>query len=355
MKLRLIAIIACPVAIFALTGLFLAGLSYGNKGEVVKIKSGLITTDPLNNGALTFTSSALGEKKPVIMGKEEGRPQWNYFGSAVPRKSPVIVYEDSVEGLHLGIKATTANNWTGFFAMSNDDYSKVYHAVINVSYSSISQGGFSAGMYIQTSVIHPHINYVACVGEVDDDGVVWTIESGTGTADQVTDRHILWSDDNPSLPLKRDCTIVTDGISNFKVYFDHKLVYSANNLTLQMPMPFNSYLEVQTTNSKQFLYGVFGHYYSTLDEYIKIINVPKDGSVVIVSNDTKSATKIAVDSDGVAYLNVGALDPPFSGEIKVYDSKGGLIASTSQSIRLSGGDIYSAISVSPLHKWLLNS
>jgi hypothetical protein len=355
LKFRLLIIIACPVAIFALTGLFLAGFSYGNKGEVVQVKSGLITKDPLNNGKLTFASGALGEKKPVMISKDEGIPQWIYFGSAVPRKSSVVVYEDSVQGLHLGIKATTADNWTGFFAMSNDDYSKVYHTVINMSYNSISEGAFSAGMYIQTSVIYPHINYVACVAEVDADGVTWSVESGTGTADEVTDRHILWSDDNPSLPLKRDCTIATDGISNFKVYFDHKLVYSANNLNLQMPMPFNSYLEVQTTNSKQFLFGIFSHYYSSLEENIKIINAPKDGSIVIVTNDTKSKIKIPVGSDGAGYLNVGGRTSPFSGAINVYDSKGDLVASTGQSIRLSGGDIYSAVSVSPLQKWLLNS
>jgi len=355
MKTRLMMIIACPVAIFALTGLFLAGFSYGNKGDIVQVKSGLITRDSLNNGKLTFMSGALGEKKPIMIGKEAGLPQWIYFGSAVPRKSPVSVYEDSVQGLHLGIKATTADNWTGFFAMSNDDYSKVYHTVIDMPYSSISEGSFSAGMYIQTSVIYPHINYVACVAEVDADGVKWTVESGTGTADEVTDRHLLWSDDNPNLPLKRDCTIVTDGISNYKVYFDHKLEYSANNLNLQMPMPFNSYLEVQTTNSKQFLYGVFSHYYSTLEEDVKIINAPKDGSIVIVTNDTRSKIKIPVNSDGTGYLNVGGQEAPFAGTLNVYDSKGDLVASSGQPIRLSGGDIYSTVSISPLQKWLLNS
>jgi hypothetical protein len=354
MKLKSIAIIL-PIAVISLFVILLAGFTYGNQGEIVKVKSGLITNDPLNNGKLTFSSSALGEKKPIMIAKNEGLPQWIYFGSAVPRKSPISVFEDPLQGLYLGIKATTPKSWTGFFSMSNDDYSTVYHTIINMPYRVISQDSFSAGLYVQTSIIYPHINYVACVAEVSPDGVKWVIESGTGTATEVTDRHVLWVDDNPALPLKRDCTIVTDGKKNYKVYFDHKLVYSANNLNLQMPMPFNSYLEVQTTNSKQFLYGIFTNYYSTLGEDIKIINAPAGGSVIAVTgNDTRSQIRIPTGSDGIAHLNMVSHKFPFSATLNVYDSKGELVASSKRPVNLAGGDVYSAVSVSPLQKWLLN-
>ena len=81
-------VIISSVAIFALTGLFLGGFSSVKNGELMKIKSGLITSDPLNNGKLTFTSSALGEKKPIVAPGSQGIPQWMYFGSAVPRNTP---------------------------------------------------------------------------------------------------------------------------------------------------------------------------------------------------------------------------------------------------------------------------
>ena len=347
-------VIISSVAIFALTGLFLGGFSSVKNGELMKIKSGLITSDPLNNGKLTFTSTALGEKKPIVSTGSQGIPRWVYFGSAVPRNSSVSVYEDVLDGLHIGIKAATPESWTGFFAMSNDDYSKVYHTVIEMPYRFISEGSFSAGMYIQTSVIYPYINYVACVADVDQDGVTWVVESGTGNATEVTERHLLWADSDPSLPLKRDCTIVTDGVSNLKVYYDHKLAYSANNLTLQMPKPFNSYLEVQTTNSKQYFHGVFSNYSTNLEEDIKVIDAPQGGSVVMMTHDNKSMLKMPTNTDGVAYLHVGGYDLPLEGTITVYDHNGDVYASTKQPILLSGGDIYSAVSVTPIKKWLLN-
>ena len=343
-------VIISSIAIFALTGLFLGGFSSVKNGELMKIKSGLISRDPLNNGKLTFTSSALGEKKPVIA-PGIGKLQWIYFGSAVSRNTPISVYEDSKTGLHLGIRAPSPESWTGFFAMSNDDYSKVYHAVIEMPYRSISEGSFSAGMYVQTSVIYPYINYVACVANVDQDGVTWVVESGTGNATEVTERHRLWADSNPSSPSKRDCTIVTDGISNLKVYYDHKLAYSANNLTLQMPKPFNTYLEVQTTHSKQFLHGVFSNYSTNLDEDIKVIDAPKGGYVVIKTNDNKSFSTVT-DAEGIAHIYTAGYTSPFMGTIEVYDLSRHKVTSTLQPTSLSGGDVYSAVSVTPLEKWL---
>jgi hypothetical protein len=353
MKKNLI-ILFSSIAILVLSGLIIVGFGSYKNGEVVKVKSGLITQDALNNGKLTFTSAALGEKKPIIASGEQGIPQWIYYGSAVPRKSPVSVFEDATGGLHIGVKSGSPNSWAGFFAMSNDDYSTVYHTVINMPYRTINEGSFSAGMYIQTSVIYPHINYVACVAEVSEDGIKWSVESGTGNASDVNDRHLLWSDDDPSLPMKRDCTIVTDGESKLKVYYDERLVYSGSNLNLQMPRPFNSYLEVQTTNSKDLLYGIFSHYYSSLEEDIKVINAPKEGSVALAIGDNKSLVKARTNIEGIASLPVASFNSPIKGSILVYDRNGDLFARTDKPINVSGGDIFSAARVIPIQKWLLN-
>ena len=108
-------VIISSVAIFALTGLFLGGFSSVKNGELMKIKSGLITSDPLNNGKLTFTSTALGEKKPIVSTGSQGIPRWVYFGSAVPRNSSVSVYEDVLDGLHIGIKVGNPGKLDRFF------------------------------------------------------------------------------------------------------------------------------------------------------------------------------------------------------------------------------------------------
>jgi hypothetical protein len=346
-------VIISSIAILVIGTLFLCGYAPVKSGELIKVKSGLITFDPLNNGKLTFTSATLGEKKPLAVDKQEGNIQWMYFGSAVRRNSPVSVYEDSKAGLHLGIKSAKPKTWAGFFAMSSDDYSKVYHTVIHMPYRSLEEGEFSAGQYVQTSVIYPHINYVACVAEVSEDGVRWIVESGTGNASDVNDRHVLWADNSTLLPLKRDCTIVTDGDRKLKVYYDREIVYSAKNLNLQMPKPFNSYLEVQTTNSKQFLHGVFSNFSTSFDEDIKVVNVPKRGYVVLTASEGKSITAHS-DTEGNAYLHTGGYNSPFNGTIAVYNERAQRVALTHQPTVLSGGDIYSAVSVTPLQKWLFN-
>ena len=152
--------------------------------------------------------------------------------------------------------------------MSRDDYASLYHSNIELPRRE-NLGGilsrFSAGLYIQTSIIYGQINYVACVGEIGPAGVEWRVESGLGNDVVVTQHNDLWRDTNSSV-WKRDCTIITNGANYLKVYLDNKLVYSNNKLNLQMPRPFNSYLEVQTTYADENLYGKFTDYYSARGE-----------------------------------------------------------------------------------------
>ena len=74
----------------------------------------------------------------------------------------------------------------------------------------------------------------------------------------------------------------------------------------------------------------------------------------MTTHDNKSTLNLPTNTGGVAYLHVGGYRVPLKGTIAVYDHNGDLFASTNQSISLSGGDIYSAVSVSPIKKWLLN-
>src|SRR5438132_1662330 len=75
-------------------------------------------------------------------------------------------------------------------------------------------------------------------------------------------------------PLTRDCTIITNGSNLMKVYLDGRLVYSSSTLNLQMPSPFNSYLEVQSTYAGGMLHASYNDYYATVSDAVRVQNAP---------------------------------------------------------------------------------
>jgi hypothetical protein len=322
-----------------------------------KAKSGLSISDSLRNGNLT--RDQLFEK----FNKQYNRV-WTLYGSAVVRKAPIDVYENTVEGLSLGVQSAVVDQWAGYFAMSRDDYASLFHAVITVPNKVLPVWSFSAGLYVQTSITYGNINYVACTGEASPLGVNWRVQSGTGNNVEVTHHQNLWSITSDKTST-RDCTIITNGNNYLKVYLDGKMVYTSNKLNLQMPRPFNSYLEVQTTyTAKKMLYGKFKDYYSTRDENIKVINAPVGGIVKIIetspsppssspSPPSKVLAEGTVDAHGVASLDIGKYHFPLSAQIQVYNSDKMMIASTTPNTPLYGGDVYPVTGLNPLERWMM--
>jgi hypothetical protein len=122
-----------------------------------------------------------------------------------------------------------------------------------------------------------------------------------------------------------------------------------------MPRPFNSYLEVQTTYSKDNLYGKFKDYYSTGGENVRVINAPIGGSARIVETAPSGGVLAyaPTDQQGVANLNIGQFHFPLTAQIQIFDSKNKIVTSTASNTSLYGGDVYSASPVSLLEKWSL--
>jgi hypothetical protein len=338
-----------------------------------KAKSGLSISDSLENGNLT--RDQLFEK----FDKQYNRV-WTLYGSAVVRKAPIDVYENTVEGLSLGVQSSVVGQWAGYFAMSRDDYASLFHAVLTVPNKVLPVWSFSTGLYVQTSITYGNINYVACTGEASPLGVIWRVQSGIGNNVEVTHHQNLWNITGDKTST-RDCTIITNGNNYLKVYLDGKMVYTSNKLNLQMPRPFNSYLEVQTSYiAKKMLYGKFRDYYSTRDENLKVINAPVGGIVKIVetspslsspsslplssslsssaspsplSSPSKVLAEGTVDVHGVASLDIGKYHFPLSAQIQVYNSNKMMIASTTPNTSLYGGDVYTATGLNPLERWMM--
>lgn len=314
-----------------------------------KVKSGLFISDSLKNGNLT--RGELFEKF-----NQKYNRVWTLYGSAISRKAPIDVYENTLDGLSLGIKSANKGKWAGYFAMTRDDYASLFHAVLTIPAKLPEDERFSTGLYVQTSIIYGNINYVGCIGESGPLGYDWSVQSGTGNTIEVTQEHDL-VESNPTMnePLTKDCTIITNGDNYLKVYLDHRLVFSSDKLNLQMPRPFNSYLEVQTTYSKDNLYGKFKDYYSAGGENITVINAPIGGSAKIVETAPSGVVLeyAPIDQQGVANLNIGQYDFPLTAQIQILDSKNKIVTSTAPNTALYGGDVYSASPVSLLERWAL--
>jgi len=117
------------------------------------------------------------------------------------------------------------------------------------------------------------------------------------------------------------------------------MVYTSNSLNLQMPAPYNTYLEPETSYSGQLLSGTFQDYYVSSDETIKVINNPSNAARADIVDSTGTILGSSQVSGGTAILDVGKFHYPLSASIKVYDSSNNLIASGP--VNIYGGSVYS--------------
>jgi hypothetical protein len=300
--------------------------SGGSANVVNRIQSGLVAIDPLNN-----------ETKTQQQLVDDSR-YWHYGGSAVAQNAPYAFHKDS-EGLHIGVQAQSTGKWAGFYAVTPNTNAALFHAVIANPVRTIPSGSYENGLYVQTS--NGKINYVTCVSLTNNADTVWAVVNTYGNTKQATKFTVLWIDNTPNQPLSRDCTIITNGQNYLKVYLDGVVVYTSSKLSLQMPAPFNAFLEPQTSYAGELLSGIYRDYYVSTDEKIKVINNPSNAAKVSVVDSAGFVIASAPVVSGTALIDVGKYHLPINGSIRVYDSGNAEIASTQNMMKIFGGDLYS--------------
>ena len=290
--------------------------------SVNKVQSGLVASDPLNKNI---------DQSHLLA----NTGYWTFGGDAPAEHAHYSVNEDS-HGLHIGVQAPATGVWAGFYAASPNTNAALFHSVITAPVRTIPQQYFENGLYIQTS--QSFINYVTCVSVTSSSGTVWAVVSTTGDATQATQFNVLYVNGSANQPLTRDCTIITNGDNYLKVYLDHVMVYSNNAMNLQMPSPFNSYLEPQTSFHDKLLKGTHKDYYATSDENIKVTNNPPLAATVRLVDSLGNVLASSPVTLGNATLDVGKYHFPISGNINVYDSNDSIMASSPASVY--GGDVF---------------
>ncbi|MGI0101169.1 MAG: hypothetical protein ACREA7_01070 [Nitrosotalea sp.] len=210
--------------------------------SIKQTESGLIASDSLTNE--TKTQQQL----------QASHGYWTYGGDAPNENAPYDVFKDH-QGLHIGAQAAPDGSWAGYYAEGKNANGQVFHAIITTPVSVVSNmtnpQWYENGLYVQRATLP--VNYVTCFSLTGAWGTEWAVASVTGNDNQVTQENVLWTDTSANQPLTRDCTIITNGDNYLKVYLDGNMVYTSNNLNLQMPEPFNAYLEPHSSCSSSTL------------------------------------------------------------------------------------------------------
>ena len=297
--------------------------------SITLVQSGLAGSDSLTNETRT---------KDQLLANQM---YWHYGGSAQVENAPYDIFKDS-QGLHIGVQSlANGTNWAGFYGVTPDTSAILFHSVVATQPRTLANQSsfYESGMYIQTS--NKNVNYVTCTSDTSFWGTSWGVIWATGDAFGIKDFKVLYSNSTANQPLTRDCTIITNGDNYLKVYLDGTKVYENHTMNLQIPAPFNAFLEPQSSYAKQMFYGTYKDYYATTNENVTVTtNLSNAATVSIVDKSGNTLVRSPI-SAGSAILDVGRYHLPLAAYINVYDSNNMQIASTSSPVNIFGGDIYS--------------
>jgi hypothetical protein len=266
---------------------------------------------------------------------------WFFGGDAITEGAPHSYFEDS-QGLHLGVQAVLPSQWAGFYAESPNTNGMLFHALLTLPYASLSSGSFNTGLYVQTS--SSNVNYITCAAQADQNGYQWKVLYTTGLPTSAVLFNTVYTQSNTGT-LTRDCTIITNGNNYLQVYLGGQLVYSSTSLALKMPSPFNSYLEVQSTNTQSQHFASYSNYFATTSQFVSITGGPPGGMMKITDSTGKQLGSATISSGGTASIDLGSYLMPISGTVSVYLANGSLDGSYSGQIW--AGDTYGFASPPP--------
>ncbi|MGI0088651.1 MAG: fibronectin type III domain-containing protein, partial [Nitrosotalea sp.] len=300
----------------------------GTAYSINQVQSGLVVSDSLTNE--TETQQQL----------QANPGYWSFGGSAGANN---YTFWRDTQGLHIGVKAPSSGSYDGYYAVTQNTNAMLFNAILTTPTRTLPTPNvfYDNGLFVLSSTTG-NANYVTCASGTSSAGTTWAVFSLTSGG---TKFNTLWYDSSANQPLTRDCTIITNGTNYLKVYLDGTPVYENKTLNLQMPGPFNAFLEPESSYAGQLLNSTYKAYYAASDENVTVTNLPSGTATVKIVNGSGNVLATSQVSGGTAILDVGQYLFPLSGTIQVYDSSNNLITSSSASIY--GGDAYSVVSSAP--------
>jgi hypothetical protein len=306
-------------------------------------QSGLVFTDPLNgsqsqNQLQTNGNWSFGGHFDSDHITDDGQ-SWQYSANGTNNDVNLGFYE-SGSGLSIAVEAVASGPYTGFYAISPPSDAELFHARITSNYSSIPAGFLQVGLYVRAA--SGDTNYIACASISSSTGTHWEIIHGIGNMVEATAFDYLWIDNSTTGPTTADCTIVTNGNNYLAVFLNGALIYQNSALSLGIQKPVEAYLGVESSYSRETFSGLWSDFYATQTDSVEAINLPAAAANVSIVGENGSMLGSATANNGTTLINIAKYTFPVTAYIKVYDSNGNEVASTSRPVELMGGDIYSA-------------
>ncbi len=198
-------------------------------GGVTLARSGLVMADPLD--------------RPVSQGQLLDHYVFN--GSAGPG---VGWSRATAGGLAVGVRPHPG--WAGWFAVTLDAAGPgvVWHTQMSRPSRAVTFGEGEAVFAVQTATTQHSgaINYVVVSALSLHGKGEWLVGYAHGVVANA-DTEVLWrSPLRADSPTTEPVTIQTDGHRRLVVWLGHDQVYSSDRLGLDIPTPFQAYLEVQS-------------------------------------------------------------------------------------------------------------
>ncbi len=297
----------------------------GDDRPIEKLESGRVLAEAFTEGSVSGMDAMRQEY-----------PQWFFDGSVMVRGGQYDISQVDGKGLRVGVADPDPGDgvWSGIFAMTPNDYSSLYHVTMQAPELPVSRDPAdyaNIGMYIQTDTVTGRINYIACIVDIRPDRLFYRVESGLGNDDSVTSWTVLWEKEVSMKEGTMDCTLLTNGDNHMVAIINGERVFESHGLDLQMPRPFNAYLETQVSGIEDMVYGTFYDYYSAFSSEVRVIKLAP-GQMVELGDVAATA-----DSRGVARLDLLGLPQPYEGTLVVH----GESADSTLEGGFTGGDVYS--------------
>lgn len=193
------------------------------------VRSGVVMSDPFD--------------RPLSQGQLMDHYVFN--GSAGPGTGWVRA---TARALQVGV--LPHGGWAGWFAVSLDAAGPgvVWHTTMSRPRRAVSAGEGEAVFAVQTATTQHSgaINYVVVSALSTRGKGEWLVGYAHGVIANA-DTEVLWrSPLSADAPTSEPVTIVTDGHRSLAVWLGNRRVYSSNRLHLDVPAPFQAYLEVQS-------------------------------------------------------------------------------------------------------------
>jgi hypothetical protein len=283
---------------------------------VQRTTSGLVAADPFDRGMPYRTL--------------EDRYVFN--GSARPGIGYALA---SSTGLQVGV--APHSGWAGWFAVTIHAAGPavVWHTVMSRPDKLVTGGTGEAVFAVQTATTQSSgaINYVV-VASVSRNGLAqWLVGYAHGEIADA-DTQVLWqSPATRDAPATESVTVTTDGSRSIAVWLGNRVVFQSDHLQLDIPPPFQAYLEVQGQDVSYV--SRFQDLWVARLEPLEIRHVRPGAQVTLVQGGREVARGVA-DQTGNARLD---LPPPESvglADLVVDTPKGPRVY---KGVSYAGGDV----------------